>query len=378
MARDPIEFDSVITAFYEAVTDASLWMPALAGLATYLGSVLAAQSFMRDAAKNVYFAAVSSDVFASTNEAYARHYVKIDPRMPLVESQPVGALFACHKHFDDAYVAKSEYYQDCLLPAGGRYVMGTKLIETSSFSAFQAILRSSKQGPFEAADFKRFARIQPHLTQAFQLFRKFQELGAARDRVSAALDRAPWGIVVTDENGAILELNAAADTLLRRGDAIRARHNKIEATAVERANELHRLIHDAAAAAGGAASMPGGFIQIERAGTTGTLTVLVAPLRQATQTIGFKASARVILFIADSEQQSLAPSSVLGQLYGLTPSEAAVALAIAAGKTMEEIAELNRVSRNTIRVQTQSVLSKTGVRRQAELVRLILQLPTMR
>src|SRR5579864_2804331 len=120
----------------------------MAALADYLGSTMAAQSFARDAAKNVYFAAVNSDAFASISDAYARYYVKIDPRMPIVERQPVGALFACHKHFDDDFVANDEYYQDCLLPAGGRYLMGTKLIENSSFSVFQAIIRTPKQGPF--------------------------------------------------------------------------------------------------------------------------------------------------------------------------------------------------------------------------------------
>jgi len=194
---------------------------------------------------------------------------------------------------------------------------------------------------------------------------------------SAALDRVPWGVVVTDEDGEIVELNAAAATQLKRGDALRVRNNKLEAVPVNRASDLQRMIRGAASSAGGRARAPGGFIRLERPSGKGHLTILVAPLRHA-QRNGGKPSANALLFIADSEQPPVAPAARLGQLFGLTPSEASVALAIVAGKTLIEIAALNGVSRNTIRGQTQSVLAKTGVRRQVELVRLILQLPTVR
>lgn len=57
--------------------------------------------------------------------------------------------------------------------------------------------------------------------------------------------------------------------------------------------------------------------------------------------------------------------------FGLTLAEAAIALHIGAGGNMRQFAEQRRLSRNTARNQLQQVFEKTGMRRQAELVRLL-------
>lgn len=57
--------------------------------------------------------------------------------------------------------------------------------------------------------------------------------------------------------------------------------------------------------------------------------------------------------------------------FGLTGSEATLALHIADGGDMGSYAEARGISRNTVRNQLQMVFEKTGTRRQAELVRLL-------
>lgn len=64
-------------------------------------------------------------------------------------------------------------------------------------------------------------------------------------------------------------------------------------------------------------------------------------------------------------------AEVIQVLFDLTPAEARVARAVAQGKTVEVIALSNGVSRETVRTQLASVLAKTGMSRQAELVALL-------
>jgi DNA-binding CsgD family transcriptional regulator len=64
----------------------------------------------------------------------------------------------------------------------------------------------------------------------------------------------------------------------------------------------------------------------------------------------------------------------LRALYGLTPAEAKVAAGLAEGRTSAEIAARHSVSIGTLRNQLKAVFFKTGARRQAELVRLVLAL----
>jgi DNA-binding CsgD family transcriptional regulator len=56
----------------------------------------------------------------------------------------------------------------------------------------------------------------------------------------------------------------------------------------------------------------------------------------------------------------------------LSPAEAQIALGIAKGETLAEIAKARSVSVSTARGQLKSVFAKTGTHRQAELVRLLI------
>jgi DNA-binding CsgD family transcriptional regulator len=60
----------------------------------------------------------------------------------------------------------------------------------------------------------------------------------------------------------------------------------------------------------------------------------------------------------------------------LTPAECRVAILLADGHSPATIAEMVGVSRNTLKTQMSSIYGKTGTSRQAQLVRLLLQLPT--
>lgn len=63
--------------------------------------------------------------------------------------------------------------------------------------------------------------------------------------------------------------------------------------------------------------------------------------------------------------------SLLQRLYGLTKSEAQVALLVMRGEGLSPIAEKLSVSLTTVRTHLRHVFEKTGIHRQAELVRLL-------
>ena len=69
---------------------------------------------------------------------------------------------------------------------------------------------------------------------------------------------------------------------------------------------------------------------------------------------------------------------MLQQLFALTAAEAGVALALAAGRSAEEIAGERAVSLPTVRTQIRQILEKTGALHLRELVRLLAALPAVR
>jgi DNA-binding CsgD family transcriptional regulator/quercetin dioxygenase-like cupin family protein len=75
--------------------------------------------------------------------------------------------------------------------------------------------------------------------------------------------------------------------------------------------------------------------------------------------------------LRDPEAVEQPPGDVAREVFGLTAAEAAVALALAADRTLKEIAHQRRCSINTVRTLVGRVFVKTGCRRQSELVRVI-------
>jgi DNA-binding CsgD family transcriptional regulator len=84
------------------------------------------------------------------------------------------------------------------------------------------------------------------------------------------------------------------------------------------------------------------------------------------------ASLLVITF--DPEIQQTPPANMLRRMFGLTQAEAEVAVGIACGQRITEIAAERGVKAETVRTHTKTVFGKTRTRSQAELVALLTRL----
>ncbi len=85
-----------------------------------------------------------------------------------------------------------------------------------------------------------------------------------------------------------------------------------------------------------------------------------------------KGTPGLVVYIRDAAGRSMASETLTKQLFNLTRAETALAMELANGLSLEEAAEALNVRRNTARAHLRSIFSKTGVRRQTELVRIIL------
>ncbi|HEX2285077.1 MAG TPA: LuxR C-terminal-related transcriptional regulator [Mycobacterium sp.] len=79
-----------------------------------------------------------------------------------------------------------------------------------------------------------------------------------------------------------------------------------------------------------------------------------------------------MFFIADPEREPEPELEALRRVYGLTTTEAEVALRVLGGTGLKPIADDMSLSLATVRTHLQHVFDKTNTHRQAELVRLLL------
>jgi DNA-binding CsgD family transcriptional regulator len=78
-----------------------------------------------------------------------------------------------------------------------------------------------------------------------------------------------------------------------------------------------------------------------------------------------------VIILVDLEITPHLLPDTLQKIFGLTPAEAKLAIEIAAGQSLDDIAEAHHVSVATARKQLASVFAKTYTHRQAELVALL-------
>jgi DNA-binding CsgD family transcriptional regulator len=88
----------------------------------------------------------------------------------------------------------------------------------------------------------------------------------------------------------------------------------------------------------------------------------------------YRAASPVLVSVTDLEIEVSAPDGELRDLFGLTGAEVRLAAAVFEGLTLAEAAERFGLSVNTVRFQLARIFDKTGVSRQAELVKLMMRL----
>jgi DNA-binding CsgD family transcriptional regulator len=186
-----------------------------------------------------------------------------------------------------------------------------------------------------------------------------------------ALDELTSGIVVTDGDARVVELNRAAGSLLECADGLAVRDGRLCAGRAFENAKLTQFITAAAAEQG----TPGAVrrMMIGRCGGRLPLAVAVMPLGAGLAL--FDRPLALIMIVAPDEQLPLARD--LADLFGLSPAESRLAAALVEGKRLAEIAREAGVRITTLRTQPSSILRKVGVARQADPVRVLSRLPAL-
>lgn len=83
------------------------------------------------------------------------------------------------------------------------------------------------------------------------------------------------------------------------------------------------------------------------------------------------AEAVALLFVTPVTRQAAPQAELIEALFDLTPTEARIAGELVTGKSVAEIARVQHITANAVRMHLKSIFAKTGVSRQAELVSLL-------
>ena len=236
--------------------------------------------------------------------------------------------------------------------------------------ALFGIQRSDSAGIYTQQEMALLNNIAPHMQRAIQVNQHLLKLEEKAHIASKALDRLPIGIVFVDAKAKAVYANRKFEKLTSLNKNLSIKSGRLIASTSRNTNALHKLIYEAS----NTKNRRGGSLVIENAEKSQSLNVLVTPVspRQRCSLEGETSRVNVVLFISTTGEQHDLPLNILKDLYSLTQAEAQLAASLANGDSLDAYAEKQGVSKNTVRNQLKACFQKTGVNRQAELVKLLL------
>lgn len=304
---------------------------------------------------------------------YKEKFAPSDPfRAPILKIGSPG-VFQCDDLLPNEALLKTDMYRGILAPQGHRF--GTLVMLAVTVRRLEAISiwRSNDNGPMDEDSNRLLSLLLPHIQKALEIR---QVLGVAQQRLAGAeamVDASATATFLLTKQGRVLHRNAATECLLGQADGLVLHDGMLTASEECFKEQLRKLFDDAAIPiAPQWKADPARALLLHRSAGHQPLQLLASPLLPAHRD---RSKADLVLLVTDPEKPVNFPDDVLRALYGLTPAQTEVANGLLTGYTLGEIATLRRVSVGTVRQQVKSILTKTGARRQSDLVRLLMTLP---
>jgi DNA-binding CsgD family transcriptional regulator len=270
----------------------------------------------------------------------------------------------------DRQTTQNPYYHDFAKPLGLIDVMAVILARDAQALGSLGFGRHASAGPFGQREVKLARLLVPHLQRAATINRMLDMSALATASFAAIVDHLSVPVILTESDLRIDHANPAAAALFAGGAPLTSRSGRLRATqpGVEQA-----LAVAVAAACQDAAAMGRKGLEIPARGREGesfVLHVLPLPLGGHARARGGRAA----VFVGRARTGFVASEDLLSALFGLTPTEARVFKAIAAGYEVKQVAERLGVAQSTIQTHIRRLFLKTGVRRQMDLVRIAVSL----
>ena len=364
------ELSKLLGILYDAAADPGLWTSFIAELAARCGATSAVLVMHN---LNSASCSVSSCWRADPEQArlYEQHYHVLDVWAERAEGRPAGHVYESQALCVLSELRTTEIYNDFYVKCDIEHGAFGLLENSRSCLGAVSLYRDRSRSEFTGADLQALQFLVPHLQRAFQLHQQFAELRERAAGFETALDMVGTPVILFGLGGRIAGMNRSASVLIGERDGLVGTCHGLQAERPAESGLLAKAIKRASsvASSNGDGDKAGDTVWISRR-KGGPLQILVSPVGKA----GFSGNGTItaIAFVNDPARRQRPAEDILRTRFGLTPAESRVALLLCDGRAPKNIAETIGVSVETVRSQMKSIYSKADVRRQSELVRLLL------
>ncbi len=366
--KDDQGLTQLIGDIYDAALDSSRWTSVLAKIAEYAGGQ-AAGLLSKDSVSKSGNIHCQSGVDPYFVRLYAETYWKFDPVASLHDCDVEQILSVPDLVSYDEFRA-GRFYREWAQPQGWIDAANAVLEKSATGCAYLSVVRNEASGMVDDEMRRRMRLIVPHVRRAVRTGKVIDLSQAEAATFADILDGLSPAIFLIDADGLIVHGNAAGRAVLDKGDLLRGVHGRL--TAID--PQVDQALHAALIAAskndletggkGSALTMKG------RAGERYVAHVLPLAAGEKRKA-GAASNAVAALFVRKAELEAEPSSEVIGKTYKLTPTELRVLRAIVNVGGVRQVAGNLGVADTTVKTHLGRLFEKTGVSRQADLVKLV-------
>ena len=302
---------------------------------------------------------------------YLDTYHALDERVPRFRQLPARRL----EHITALYTAEelktSRTYNELLPRAGMQDSLNVKLPGLAGSHIGWTLNDPVDSEGWGSSRITMVQRLLPHIQQFVRVRQVLAGAAALGASLADLLATTGLGIIQLDRRGRIAAANDRALALLRTGDGLVDQDGVLRADVPADNAVLQGLLTRALPPFGGQGAS--GSMTVKRTGDPQPLVVYLMPIGRPETAVCTWPVTAVVLVVDPARRPRFDPALVAAGL-GLTPMESRVAVLLAEGKSLREVAAATGRKATTIRWHLRQIFAKHGIARQAELVRLVLSL----
>jgi DNA-binding CsgD family transcriptional regulator/PAS domain-containing protein len=364
-------FANVVTAIYDTVVSPAQWTTALAMLAESLKCNVA--TLIDRNLKTMQGTAVSSGI----DEAGQAEYFAIwSAKNVFIEATPrwtAGSIVTDQQLLPKSRLLASDYYNGFLAPRDMHSMLRISMRVEDNVHQSISLMRPGRQGEFDVPDVEYGRLFLPHLQRAATVSRNLNLSAAMLQTVNHLLEEKSDGVILVDLAGRVLFANRAARAMADKKDGFVLRHNRLEALRADHNRAFQKLLAGALGAIKDPFAGRAGVMCFARTAGAKDYIVMVTPVPQS-HPVYSNLIPKACITISDPSAVPLRPLAMLQQLFGLTGAEARLAEHLFAGQTPDQAARSLDIKISTARTHIAQIFRKADVRRQSDLISLILRL----
>ena len=372
--QDPL--DRIVAALHEAALDESQWSATAALIddaCRTKGNLLVYGDGQSQNGADIFMArfCYRGQRDEELEREYFRVYYPRDERVPRLRQLPDGQLVHVRSLYSEQEVRSSATYNEALPRSHTQNSLHVRLDGPDGSRIVWVLADSVDAVEWSPAQIGLIQRLLPHVRQLVRVRHTLAEAGALGASLGAMLDNSAAGVIQLDRRGRIVEANDRARFLLQRGDGLFDQNGSLNARAPADSAELQRLLARALPRFGGQGA--GGSMLVRRPFDLPRLVLHLSPVTDGGSDIRARRVAALALIVDPGSRTRIDPELVAATL-DLTPMESRVAVWLAEGKTVRNIAQALGRTENTVRWHMKNIFNKHHISRQFELAQLVLAL----